>query len=369
MKELFEVVAQADALLEQGRSGALATVVRVEGSSYRRPGARMLVGEQGVVAGCVSGGCLEADVVEWARRVMESGTSRLLTYDTLTDEDGVFGLGTGCAGIVEVLVEPLHRCMPFLHALCDVLARERSVVLATVFRADDSGGIGQRCLVSEGGVVGSSALEDAARAAFHAGVSECVSIWDRGVRMDVFCELVEPAPSLLIFGAGPDAVPLSHMGCEMGWRTMVADHRPALLSALRFPGAVRLMESRSALEKVDARTAVALMTHNYELDAALLLQLAPTDAFYVGVLGSHQRIQRLWSDSGAAAALHLLGSRLHAPVGLDIGAATPETIALAIAAEIQAALAHRPGGSLCMRPPFEVVPALTSRPSRCPISA
>ena len=330
MKELEEI---AEAYRVLNAPCALATVVRVEGSSYRRPGARMLVsGEGSIVAGCVSGGCLEADVVEHAHQVIASGEPRVLIYDTLTDLDAdgelLLGLGTGCEGIIEILVERLSDKMPDAIALPLQLSRSNSI----------------GCLMT-------TYQKDRAPAAEHMIVN--IDHMNKNESAGVFMEIIQLPPHLLLCGGGPDSLPLAKLAREiLGWRVTVADHRAAYAAPMRFPSGVQTVctrpENLAEQVAIDVRTAVILMTHNYLLDRELLTIAARSDAFYVGILGSRKRWHTLDDDlrSEGFDTQDLLGARLHAPVGLSIGASSPDTIALSIAAEVQAALANHNGGAM-----------------------
>jgi xanthine dehydrogenase accessory factor len=363
MKELQSIV---DAAAEAERTGVqtlLATVVQVEGSTYRRPGAHLLVTEDGRFAGSISGGCLERDLVERARTLTRDGAPALVTYNT-TDDDLIVGFGAGCRGVVRILVErPAHDGRPDPVAFIrECLRRRRTGVLATLYQADGPVGVtcGERiALFEEGDAVGDICNAELrprvaadARDALALGRSttKAYSLASGAVR--VFFDVIRPPVSLVICGAGRDAVPVVRMARELGWRVTVVDWRPALATRESVPMAHDIvltpaegLSERVRLERCDA---VLVMTHNYLQDRALLAQLLPSPVPYIGVLGPGARTQELllelqsqrvaWTDAQLA--------RLHAPVGLDIGAEEPETIALAILAEIQAVLAGRSGGSL-----------------------
>jgi len=297
----------------------LATLVRVEGSSYRRPGARMLMDLDGPRLGALSGGCLEADVFARWREAPER--PRLLTYDLRGDLDLIWGSGSGCEGGAEILVESLDPSAPWLAFLEETQATRRAGWLHTAL---DEAAIGARCWGPD-------------EAAPPAGG---------------FLERVLPPVQLWIFGAGDDALPLVRMAKALGWRVGVTDHRSAYANAARFPEAdeVRAVQPTALVPALalDARCAAVLVTHNYAKDLEALRGLLPSPAGYVGVMGHRRRGARL------LAALEAEGMdftapqiiRFHHPVGLDIGAEAPETLALAILAEIQAVLAGRRGQPL-----------------------
>lgn len=387
MKELREILDAYETIRRQGKPAALATVVAVSGSSYRRPGARMLLTADGWVAGGVSGGCLENDVLGRARAVMEAGQADVVTYDTTEDGDIVFGVGLGCRGVIQILIEPLTGSRPDFEFLTGLLQKREAGVCAMVFRSegDTRARLGDRLLLSQtGGVYDGLA---------GAGLGACVRSDAEGVlaseksclreypvsngSVTVFLEAISPPQSLVVFGAGHDAPPLLRLAKELGWHVTVADARPAYATPERFPQADAVLvcppEEASSRLPVDARTAVVLVTHNYLHDRALLEQWLPSPVRYLGVLGPKRRTERLLSDLPPGAVTDEALSRLHSPVGLDIGADTPETIALSIIAGIQAVAAGRPGGFLRDRsgpiyPPESPAPTPSGVLPRCGIS-
>ena len=328
---------------------ALVTIVRAEGSTYRRAGARMLVREDGTTEGSISGGCLEADAVERALAVIATGEPIVVVYDTRSDADAVWGHGLGCNGLVEALIEPAPAARDW--------GRRRAGV-AAVFRVGGAGArVGARVSVAEDGEIETSGVEDralearlvdAAREAMRTGHSCTIEVEARAGRVAAFVEAVRPPLSLVVFGAGHDALPVVRLAREMGWRVTVVDHRPSFARAERFAAGVEVVLARPDgardLVAVDAHTAAVVMTHNYLVDLELLEWLLDAPATYVGLLGPKRRAERLLGDLGREA-----NDRLHAPVGLDLGAETPEEIALAIVAEIQAERAGRAGASLRAR--------------------
>ncbi len=347
---------------------ALATVVRVEGSAYRRPGARMLVTEEGRTTGVLSGGCLERDVCERVVKVIETGRPVVVTYDTTSDDDIVWGLGLGCGGVVSVLIESANDArLDDLMQLLNVCAEgRRRVALATVIHREGETevSIGARALrypddagapgpLSGGVAVFPTAcvLRDLDHA-MRSGVSAINRYESGGGSVEVFIEVVEPPVPLVIFGDGDDALPVVALARNLGWHTTVVDTRARADSARRFAGAdaVVLCPPEEACERVlfTERTAAVLMTHNYLHDLELLRALLNKRVGYVGCIGPKRRAERLLSElagGDAAPPVRYLG-QLYAPAGLDIGAETPAEIALSIVAEIRAVLAAREGGPL-----------------------
>lgn len=339
----------------RGRRGLLATVVRGFGSTYRRPGSSAVVVEGGEVLGAISGGCMESDVLVAASDVfLGTAPARLLEYDTAGEEDLIWGTGSGCGGRVQVLVAPVaDEVLEFVAAR---LEAGRTVVVAT--------GLGSRpgrrtaFGLPEGVGDVSSAEADldragtlevpeldqaAARAAIRLlTAEEAGPLWAKAGGEEVFLQRVEPLPQLLICGAGDDARPVARLARQIGFRVVVADHRPAWATPDRFPtaDAVVVAEPEELAGKVaipDGSYAV-LMTHHYFKDLELLRQLLPRPLRYIGLLGARERSRRLIRQIGEEAPelLEHARSRLRAPVGLDLGADGPEEIAVSILGEILA---------------------------------
>jgi len=335
-------------------NGVVVTVVRAEGSTYRRAGARMLLGADGATEGSISGGCLEADAVERALDVMRTGVPAVATYDTRAEGDVVWGHGLGCAGLVEVLIEPAaDSCLGFVRR-CASERREGGV--ATVFRGAARAGARVEVSEREEAVTGvesatlASRLVEDAREAMRSGRSRTIEYDVDGGRVAAFVEAVRPPVALVVFGAGHDAAPVTRLAREIGWRVTVVDHRPALARGERFPAADEVVcvrpEAARDRVRVDAETAAVVMTHNYLADLALLEWLLETPAFYVGALGPRRRADRLLAELGRDEA----PGCLHGPAGLDLGAETPEEIALAIVAEAKATHTRRAAAPLRDRP-------------------
>lgn len=295
---------------------ALATLVRVEGASYRRPGARLLLDREGPLHGSLSGGCLEGDVHARAMEVLASGTPRLVQYDLRGDADLIWGSGSGCEGLLEILIEPLDGS-PGWMAWVEQAWRARTPL--TLHTDLAPGQVGRRSILSQ---------PDSPPCGF--------------------TETFAPPPALWILGASDDSRPLLRMAKELGWFAGVLDHRPAFATAARFPeaDAVRAGHPAQILPDLplDGRSAVVLMTHHYAKDLEALRLLLPSAAGYLGLMGSRTRGAKLLGEL-AAEGLQV-DARLHTPVGLDLGAADPGGIALSILAEIQACLHQRKGQSL-----------------------
>lgn len=353
----------------EGVSAALATVVRVEGSAYRRPSVRMFITEDGETTGVLSGGCLERDVCERAAQVMRTGDAVVVRYDSTSDDDIVWGLGMGCNGVVEILIEPVNDDGKddLLRFLAECSASERAGAMATVVlrQGETEITIGNRAflcpsgaselLSTIGGVVISRNVFHDLRAAVQNGHSSIKRYEVDAGSVEVFIELVEPPMPLVIFGAGDDALPLVSFARNLGWHTTVVDTRARATSIERFAEADAVLlcrpEAVSDCVPLMEHSAVVLMTHNYLHDLELLKTLMNRRVRYLGCLGPKRRAERLLLElaGGTAASAATYLGQFHAPAGLDIGAETPVEIALSIVAEIHAVLAGREGGLLRRR--------------------
>jgi xanthine/CO dehydrogenase XdhC/CoxF family maturation factor len=354
---------ELDAILDtwrglEGKNGdaILATVVHVTGSAYRRPGGRMLIVPDGRRVGCVSGGCLEGEIVKKAWWFTESGAPVVRVYDTTSEDDAVWEFGLGCNGVVHVMLERVDT--PAARELLDFLDAHRCArmpaAVATVVRTDTRSGVrvGDRLLLDESSApVGSlTGSEIEAQVTLHAAAAlrEKKSRLAHMGATGVFVEWIGPALSLVVLGAGHDSIPLVNFAKQLGWDVTVADGRPAYARPERFPGASRVVQllAGDLLRGVviDSETAVVMMTHNYPLDLRLLPRILSLRPRYLGMLGPRERAQRLFSDLGLSQP-----ACVHAPAGLDAGCDSPEAIALSIVAEIQAETNSRPGGKLKYR--------------------
>jgi xanthine/CO dehydrogenase XdhC/CoxF family maturation factor len=363
VSEIGDVLAAIEALSAKGERMALATVVAVRGSTYRRPGARLLVPERGSPIGNLSGGCLEGDVADAARVVIEDGRARLAGWDLTAEDDAVWGLGLGCNGAIDVFIEPAEDAARVAGVLRTALDEGRPICLVTVLESSRDGvRPGARLVVRPDGTsegsVGEDAVQGAALAAAGMALREErseVRTIAEGVR--AFVEILEPPVRLVICGAGHDAIPLVRSAAVPGWNVIVVDDRPALLSAERFPGAtsfVAVDEPAQAAKaaEVDDRTFAIVMTHHFLRDKEYVRSLLASPAPYVGMLGPAARTERLLAelrDEGVDVD-DATRSRIHAPAGLDLGGEGPEEIAQAIVAEIVAVKRRRSGGFLRDRP-------------------
>lgn len=303
---------ERDAILElwkRSERSVLATVVEVKGSAYRRAGARMLLTDSGQSAGVINGGCLDADLHARTQQVIETGEPQLAVYDTTSSQDIVFGLGLGCRGVVKILLEPARD----IHWL---------------------GENGTIEVVYEGEELGTRLLEGKSQA------------------MGSYIQKLDPPQSLLIFGAGADVAPLESIGKSLGWEVRVMELRAPNPARPVFVESEFVRPEKLNELNVPEGAACVIMTHNFLHDLELLKMLLPSQAAYIGILGPRRRTDELLEKMGEetlspsfTATTEQL-ERLFAPVGLDLGAETPEEIALSIVAEIQKVRRGKSGGSL-----------------------
>lgn len=356
------IVDAATRLRREHEPYLVATVVCVHGSAYRRPGARMLLTRFRWIAGSVSGGCLEGDISSKGWWRTGDGNPVLVTYDSrmpqdADDDDVRAAFGLGCDGLVEVMLErassaridPLefaHRCLQ---------AQKRGAVV-TVFRGDGAAiAIGSRLAVCDGEPPVGDALPEMVREAMLADAHAAMASGESCNRsyetpdgtIEAFVEAILPPPRLFVFGTGHDALPVVELSRALGWEIAVCSPQGRVSTRQRFVrNADELLVGTPAelAPKIDAcdRAVAIVMGHNYELDRAHLAMLLASRVQYIGVLGPRVRTNRMLTDLGHGAE----DPRLHAPVGLELGAETPAEIALAIVAEVQAVLCHAPAGQL-----------------------
>jgi xanthine dehydrogenase accessory factor len=361
MNELEGILRAYETLSQSGRVAALASIVGARGSAYRRIGAHMLVADDGNLLGGISGGCLERDVGRHAMWVMQSGKPARLVYDSTgdDDDDAEDNFGVGCNGVVEVLIERLLPGDAYMAFLARCMAGTQPGVVATVLEsATDAATTGSRLLWRPGTPPlnhdiddpnWAAALAQAASDVLVSGRSAAWTLQSASGRATVCFEIVGPACQLAIFGAGRDAAPLAALASALGMKVTVVDPRPGHATRLRFPTAHRLIVADPGVAvdslKLEGISLAVVMGHNYRQDLAALRALLPTPLRYLGVLGPKARTERLLADleadGGAVTRWQL--SRLYSPVGLDIGAETPDEVALAIVAELKAVLANRRG--------------------------
>lgn len=354
MKEFRDIIKAFDKAQSEGKQTALATVVHVEGSSYRKEGARMLITEDGELTGAISGGCLEGDALRKALFVMQEKKAKLVIYDTSDEDDIEIGYQLGCNGIIQVLIEPIdatakqHPITLFKHALqnrsyaviATVFSPDRNAVQYgtclllkqddTVLKLDNDENLNQILLNDARGVM---ATQKSINAAYELNENKFIG----------FIHLIKPQTTLIVVGAGNDALPLVSMGESLGWKVTVVDGRPDYANKKRFTSGCQVIVNKP--EKIfsditiDDQTVFVLMTHNYNYDLAMLRELIQRDARYIGILGSRGKVARMMDDlRNEGKDVDKALPFIYGPVGLDIAAETPEEIALSIVSQIQTVL-------------------------------
>lgn len=364
MKEIREIIRAFNENNITGKKSALVSVVHVEGSSYRKPGARMLINDEGLITGAISGGCLEGDALRKALLVISQQQSRIVTYDTTDEDDVSMGVQLGCAGVISVLFEPIVQSTgvnPVL-LLQKATSKRQNSVIVTLFSLNEKNKsqLGTCILVEEDktitgdipiGVLRDLVMMDVDRV-MASRVSSFTDYEFDGQSISAFIEFLKPPVTLVAVGAGNDAIPLITIADTIGWETKVVDGRNTHAKQERFISACQVLVSKpeKVLDQIqiDAQTVFVLMTHNYNYDLAMLKALLDRNVGYIGVLGPRKRSDKMLSELKEQG-MTITEDQLHSiygPVGLGIGAETPEEIALSIIAEIKAVLSGRNGLSL-----------------------
>jgi len=344
MKELGDIVQAYEKAKLLNLKMALATVVNVEGSSYRRPGARMLVTEDGQFTGAISGGCLEGDALRKAALAISQGKKKLVVYDTTDEDDAKLGVQLGCNGIVRILFEPIDASNDLIiDSFRKINASREPTTLLTGYHQDHG---------NHWGTIKTEAVQEKYKkllAPIFENVlaskkSEHLTIETEEGSQILFIEYAAPAISLIIVGAGNDTLPLESMARLIGWSTTVVDGRPTHANTLRFGQANKIVVGKpnDVIDQLyfDHRTAIVLMTHNYNYDLELLAGLINYNVAYIGLLGPAAKRARLLNDL-AESGLHFNEAQLnciYGPTGLDLGAETASEIALSVCAEILAVI-------------------------------
>lgn len=359
MKEITEILRAYTEAKSAGKKTALATVVKVEGSSYRQPGARMLVTEDGMLTGAISGGCLEGDALRKALLSINQKQNKLVTYNTSSEDDAEVGLQLGCNGIVHILFEYIdEEAQNNPIQLLEQLESERKeAVIVTVFS-----------LKRNASQIGTTLFfrKDSPVLNHHNEVLNLISDVKEVLKTktstikklqeesddEALIEYIKPSILLVIAGAGNDIQPVVKMAAILGWKITIGDGRATHATAKRFPKAnqISVVKPEQFLENIiiDGQTYFVLMTHNYKYDLAVLKALLQTNCHYIGILGPKSKFNRMQDDllaEGITINEEQL-NRIHSPVGLDIGAETSEEIALSIISEIKAVASSREGTSL-----------------------
>lgn len=370
MNDLSTLLAALDAGRVQDQQSVIATVVKVEGSAYRRPGARMVIAQMGEATGTVSGGCLESDVSKKAWWLTANGKPSLRSYSTGEDDDELeeaeLSFGLGCNGTVHILFERINPQVPGLlvDVLRDVAQSGCPAALATVIgcTAQSPVALGERVAISPGHGVQvqmgdrwlAKTIAEDLQAVFDAKRSATRSYAAAGAGntgdIDVLLEYIPAPRRLVIFGAGHDALPLVSMARIQGWHVTVIDARPHFARALRFPMADRVLaaplQPLDELEAMVSDAAVVLMTHSLTQDRHWLGQVLQHAPRYIGQLGPRSRTERMLDELDLSTAHVPMLERLYYPVGLDLGGDTPDSVALSILAEVNAVFNGRDGSML-----------------------
>lgn len=358
MKEINDIIKAYETASAQRTKTALATVVHVEGSSYRRPGARMLVTETGELTGAISGGCLEGDALRKALLAIHESRNKLVTYDTNNEDDARFGVQLGCNGVIHILFEPINpqaQHNPITLLKKATTERRYSVIVTLFSLLNKQNQPGTSCLLNDNELIINDntqyknlppGLHNDAQTALTTKFS---LVKDYGPDLVGFVEVIEPQIALVILGAGNDVIPLTEMSQILGWSTTLIDGRHTHANRTRFPNVTKIfvLKPESILDEVvtDSRTAFVLMTHNYNYDLEVLKQLATVNCAYIGILGPKKKFLRMIDDltDNGLELPETVRNNIYSPVGLDLGAETPEEIALSVVAEIKAAFAcHKP---------------------------
>ncbi len=364
MDEVGRLLSAIAETRERGGRAALATVVRVRGSAYRREGTKMLIGEDGSQVCMISGGCLEQEVGEIAGQVLASGVPTVQHFDL--DEDVMWGLGIGCGGSLDVYIEPFDDGAAY-GSWHEAVETQRAACLATVIESSAEAfvPVGARLFVGEDGATSGGVhaeldpiLEEQAGVVmaqlYPAARTEAYRTPD-GVTLEVFLDVTVPPPGLVLFGAGHDAIPLARLADQLGFKVSVVDPRHAFVTAERFPHAGLVRSHPAGYREavvLSPRSFVIVMNHHLERDRHAFAFAIASEAPYIGVLGPRSRFEQIASELSEEGFSLSDGDRrrIRNPVGVDVGAETPEEIAVSVLAEVLAVRGGYRAGFLSGRP-------------------
>lgn len=367
MKELQDIIKKHETANVHNLKSALVTVVHLDGSSYRRPGARMLVNEDGKITGAISGGCLEGDAQKKALFTISEQKNVLFTYDTSKEDDSEMGIHLGCEGLIQVLFEKIdsEKSNNPIELLRKALSMRQKAVVVTLFDLDnkEKEQLGTCLLLQEDGTISGniplSQFENSILNDLTEVMQNEESVFKKyksgQESVTAFFEFIHPPVSLVVLGAGNDAIPLMKFADVLGWDFRIIDRRDTHANKERFPFASQTLVANPdvALNYIsyDKRTFFVLVTHSYKCDYYFLKSLCAADVPYVGILGPKKKLNRMLSElkEGGVSLNQAKISTIFSPTGLDIGAETPEEIALSIIAEIQAVLKGKKGGMLTLK--------------------
>lgn len=366
MKEIKAIIDTYNIIDKEKTKAALATVVRVEGSSYRRTGARMLVMDDGVWVGGISGGCLEGDALKRARFAISRSESTLITYDTTEDDEHQIGVGLGCNGIIDVLFTPINynsakNPVEILKTCMESRRKTHILITFTSLKNINLDNLKAGDVIEYLGIESLSHIRDkeiihqifaAIESQILIGKSAPMKIdAEQGGKVAFFIELLPPEIHLVLMGNQYDVYPLTRLSKEMGWKvTIVANPLKVNNKISKMADEIVLPENFTDI-LFDNHTAVILMSHDYKTDKNNLPKAIKTDASFIGMLGPRVRSEKIFkelSEEGISIS-ETDFQRIHAPVGLDIGAVSPEEIALSLLSEIRASFSNRDGHFLRLR--------------------
>jgi len=364
MKEIREIINAYNKARKNEKRLALATLVHLNGSSYRRPGARMIVDEEGQLTGAISGGCLEGDALRKAVFCIHTQIPKLVVYDTSDEEDATIGIQLGCSGIIQVLFEPIDENDPLnpIELLKKAIHKRQNTVLVTLYAPQIKKGdtVGTSMLLEDSGEFHNNSSFQFVPETLMQDIKETLTIKKSSFKsynlndhtFNAFLSFISPPISLIIVGAGNDAIPLQSIAETLGWEVTIVDGRHTYAKIERFSSACQIIVSKpeKVLQQIpiDEKSVFVLMTHNYNYDYAILKALLDKNIPYIGALGPKKKLDNMITDLKAENIF--LNERqkniLYGPVGLELGAETPAEIALSITAEIMSVMHNKKGGSL-----------------------
>ncbi len=364
MKEIREIINAYNKARKNEKRLALATLVHLNGSSYRRPGARIIVDEEGQLTGAISGGCLEGDALRKAVFCIHTQIPKLVVYDTSDEEDATIGIQLGCSGIIQVLFEPIDENDPLnpIELLKKAVHKRQNTVLVTLYAPQIKKGdtVGTSMLLEDSGEFHNNSSFQFVPETLMQDIKETLTIKKSSFKsynlndhtFNAFLSFISPPISLIIVGAGNDAIPLQSIAETLGWDVTIVDGRHTYAKIERFSSACQIIVSKpeKVLQQIpiDEKTVFVLMTHNYNYDYAILKALLDKNTPYIGALGPKKKLDNMITDLKAENIF--LNERqkniLYGPVGLELGAETPAEIALSITAEIMSVMHNKKGGSL-----------------------
>lgn len=364
MKEIREIINAYNKARINEKRLALATLVHLNGSSYRRPGARMIVDEEGQLTGAISGGCLEGDALRKAVFCIHTQRPKLVVYDTSDEEDATIGIQLGCSGIIQVLFEPIDENDPLnpIELLKKAIHKRQNTVLVTLYASQikKSDIVGTSILLEESGEFHNNSTFQFVPEPLMQDIKETLTVKKNSFKsyqqndntFNAFLSFISPPISLVIVGAGNDAIPLQSIAETLGWEVTIVDGRHTYAKIERFSSACQIIVSKpeKVLQQIpiDDKTVFVLMTHNYNYDYAILKALLGKNIPYIGALGPKKKLDNMINDLKAENIIlnEKQKNILYGPVGLELGAETPAEIALSITAEIMSVMNNKKGGSL-----------------------